>query len=157
MPDDGGGGEGGGGGGGRLLIFQEWAAGGSVAGVVKAFGPLPDATTARYLRDCLRGLAHLHAHRVIHRDIKGDNVLIDASGVAKVADFGTSKEQDAEGTRLDMNQTVCGTPYFWAPELMRNAGYGRKVDVWSVGGLGLQMATGDPPWYGAVPEQNSRG
>ena len=59
------------GGGGRcLLIFQEWAAGGSVAGIVKAFGPLPDATTARYLCHCLRGLAHLHANRVIHRDIK---------------------------------------------------------------------------------------
>ena len=77
-------------------------------------------------------------------------MLIDASGVAKLADFGTSKEQDAEGTRLDMSQTVCGTPYFWAPELMRNAGYGRKVDVWSVGGLGLQMATGDPPWKGVA-------
>ena len=70
----------------RMYIFLEYCGGGSVASVLKKFGPLSEAVIRRYLRGCLRGLSYLHSHDVIHRDIKGNNVLI-VSGDAKSDDL----------------------------------------------------------------------
>ena len=115
---------------GELYIFQEWVAGGSLSGVLKRYGNLP---------------AGLHEHRVVHRDIKGENVLIDTSGIAKLADFGASKQMDG-GTIDETHHSLKGTPYYMAPEQMEQTNSGRKVDVWSMGGVALLMAKGDPPW-----------
>ena len=90
---------------------------------------------------------YLHENHIIHRDIKCGNVLIDQHGVAKLADFGASHRLGADGTLTrDAKLTMRGTPYFMAPEVMTGETYGRKTDVWSLGGLLVQMATGEPPW-----------
>ena len=131
----------------KLHIFQEWVPGGSLSAVVRTFGGrLDDDVNRRYLEHCLRGLVYLHEHRVVHRDIKGENVLISDTGVAKLADMGASKRIHAEGTLLDTESSLKGTPYFMAPEQMRQKRVGRRADVWAMGGLALLMATGDPPW-----------
>ena len=130
----------------KIHIFQEWVPGGTLAANVKAFGgTFDDAITRRYLRHVLNGLVFLHAQRVVHRDIKGENVLISDTGVAKLADFGASKRLGEEGTLMQTG-SLRGTPFFMAPEQMTGKAVGRKCDVWAVGGLALLCATGDPPW-----------
>lgn len=84
---------------------------------------------------------------MIHRDIKGGNVLIDDRGTIKLADFGASKRLSADGevsTGSDQCAvTLKGTPYFMAPEVIRQTGHGVKADIWSLGGTVLQIATGE--------------
>mmetsp|Transcript_16592 Transcript_16592/g.23650 ORF Transcript_16592/g.23650 Transcript_16592/m.23650 type:complete len:754 (-) Transcript_16592:366-2627(-) len=75
-----------------FYIFQEWVPGGSLAGLLKKFGPLSTPIIQRYLMQILRGLAYLNEHRIIHRDIKGGNILVDDRGVVKLADFGATKQ-----------------------------------------------------------------
>ena len=132
----------------RLHVFMEWIPGGSLASILKTFGnggSFDIVVTKRYLLDVLRGLVYLHDHRIVHRDIKGENVLIDSDGTAKLADFGASKAVSVDGTMNESTQ-VRGTPYYLAPEQLQQKRVGRKADVWALGGLVHLMATGDPPW-----------
>ncbi|KAJ8603776.1 hypothetical protein CTAYLR_000335 [Chrysophaeum taylorii] len=130
----------------KLHIFQEWVPGGSLSSVLKTFGgTFDDVVTRKYLGDCLRGLEYLHNHRIAHRDIKGENVLVSHDGVAKLADMGASKRVSPDGTMNDSTQ-VRGTPYYMSPEQLKQERVGRKADIWALGGLALLMATGDPPW-----------
>ncbi|KAL7505234.1 hypothetical protein ACHAXN_006010 [Cyclotella atomus] len=131
-----------------LNIFQEWVAGGSVSSLLKKFGAFSPAVVRSYTTQILQGLDYLHSHHIIHRDIKGGNILISNDGSVKLADFGASKRVEAFGTDPDKMMeelTVRGTPYFMAPEVFEEK-YGPKADVWSVGGVVFQMATGSPPW-----------
>ena len=133
-----------------LYIFTEWVPGGSLKNVVEDFGPLPTPVVRGYTRQMLEGLQYLHEQGVIHRDIKGGNVLIDDRGTIKLADFGASKRLSADGesssTEDQCAVTLKGTPYFMAPEVIRQTGHGVKADIWSLGGTVLQIATGLPPW-----------
>jgi len=129
-----------------LYIFQEWVPGGSIASMLKQYGPLSEPVVKRYLAQILHGLAYLHDNRVVHRDVKGGNVLVNEFGVAKLADFGCSKRMGPDGTLGDTHQSMRGTPFFMAPEVMQNDHPGRASDIWSFGGVALQMATGEPPW-----------
>lgn len=133
----------------RLYIFQEWVAGGSLSSVLKTFGgstgAFDDVVTRKYLRDCLSGLVYLHDHRIVHRDLKGENVLISDVGVAKLADMGASKRISPDGTMNDVTQ-IRGTLWYMSPQQLKQQRVGRKTDVWALGGLALLMATGDPPW-----------
>ncbi|KAH8064464.1 MAP kinase kinase kinase [Aureococcus anophagefferens] len=132
---------------GLLSIYQEWVPGGSIDSLLAKFGgTFADSITKRYAEETLKGLAYLHEHRIVHRDIKGGNVLVTEGGRAKLADFGTSMMMAGETAGDGGAETLCGTPYFMAPEVMKGDTYGRKSDVWSVGGLLLQMAGGEPPW-----------
>lgn len=99
-------------------------------------------------REVLRGLLSLHAIRRVHRDIKGDNVLLDMDGSVKVADFGFCAELSK---RLGKRNTVVGTPFWMAPEVVRGANYDCKVDIWSTGILALECAMGRPPHHGVSP------
>ncbi|KAG5177631.1 kinase-like domain-containing protein, partial [Tribonema minus] len=132
---------------GQLCIFQEWVPGGSVSSLLRRFGPFSEDMTRRYTRQALRGLTYLHQHQVVHRDIKGSNILVDDRGTVKLADFGASicvsDPADAGGGALK------GTPYFMAPEVLQRKPHGPLVDIWSFGGAILQMVTGEPPWYSA--------
>jgi serine/threonine protein kinase len=129
----------------HLHIFQEWVAGGSVTGMLAKFGPFSIDVLRSYLSQTLNGLAYLHENNIMHRDIKGSNILVSDEGIVKLADFGASKR--LENAQKDMMQslTMRGTPYFMAVEVFEEK-YSMKADVWSVGCVAIQMATGSPPW-----------
>jgi serine/threonine protein kinase len=94
----------------------------------------------------LQGLEFLHAHKIMHRDIKGANLLVDNSGTVKLADFGASKRMEDVATIQSGHKSMKGTPYWMAPEVIKQTGHGRAADVWSVGCTVIEMATGKPPW-----------
>ena len=127
---------------GVLYIFQEWVPGGSLASVLQKFGPLDVGVVRKYLHQVLQGLDYLHSNEIVHRDIKGGNILVDLQGQIKLADFGASKHIE-NGT---MSSSMKGTPYFMAPEVIEERYDGKKADVWSLGGAALQMITAEPPW-----------
>ena len=130
---------------GVLRIYQEWVPGGSVDALLRKYGKLSEVIVKRYASHTLEALDYLHRNNIIHRDVKGGNVLITDKGDVKLADFGTSVMMAGE-TQDNNIKALCGTPYFMAPEVMTGETYGRKTDVWSLGGLLIQMATGEPPW-----------
>ncbi len=127
-----------------LYIFQDWIAGGSLADLLKKYGPLDEPAVKSYTQQLLCGLAYLHKNNVVHRDIKGANILIEKDGTIKLADFGASQEFDGEGT--SETTTIRGTPYFMAPEVLKLCKYGRKGDIWAVGCTIIQMLTAEVPW-----------
>ena len=127
-----------------LTIFMEYVPGGSLAAMLRRFGPFNQRLVSVYTTQLLRGLHYLHSHRIVHRDIKGGNILVDNNGVCKLADFGASKRLDL--LKNTAEQSLKGTPYWMAPEVIRQAGYGRQADIWSVGCTVIEMATGRPPW-----------
>jgi serine/threonine protein kinase len=98
---------------------------------------------ARVACDVLTALAFLHAADRIHRDVKSDNILINSRGEIKLADFGRAAQlTDASPKR----NSVVGTPYWMAPELIRGEPYDVKVDIWSFGIVLIEMAEGEPPY-----------
>lgn len=130
---------------GNLYIFQEWVPGGSVADLLTQFGPFSLGVVCEYTRQILLGLEYLHGNGIIHRDIKGGNILVDSNRTVKLADFGASTKLTAFN-QTQVTTTVKGTPYFMAPEVLSSSRYGRKGDIWAVGCTMIQMLTGDPPW-----------
>ncbi|XP_030066428.1 mitogen-activated protein kinase kinase kinase 19 [Microcaecilia unicolor] len=131
-----------------VSIFMEFVPGGSIASIIKRFGPLPEIVFCKYTKQILQGIAYLHANRVIHRDIKGNNVMLMPTGVIKLIDFGCAKRLacvSMSGTQSEMLKSMHGTPYWMAPEVITESGYGRKSDIWSTGCTIFEMATGKPP------------
>jgi len=138
-----------------LYIFTEWVPGGSLQSLLKKFGRFKESVVQNYTLQMLNGLKYLHENGVVHRDIKGSNILVDDRGNVKLCDFGASKQVTGGGNNSNNlgNQTIQGdnlslkgTPYFMAPEVITQTGHGRKADVWSLGCTVLQMSTGQPPW-----------
>ncbi|KAG5180304.1 kinase-like domain-containing protein [Tribonema minus] len=127
-----------------ISIFQEWVPM-SVTSLLVNFGPFKERRVVQVTRQILEGLVYLHAKRVVHRDIKGSNILIDDRGVVKLCDFGASKMLDLNQLGLG-DHTRVGSPYFMAPEVLLRQEYGAQVDIWSLAGAMLEMATGNPPW-----------
>lgn len=99
----------------------------------------------KYTLQVLEGLEYLHENRIVHRDIKGANVLADSAGNVKLADFGASKRLQTIKTMTGF-KSVQGTPYWMSPEVINGDGYGRKSDIWSVGALVVEMFTTQPPF-----------
>ena len=116
---------------------------GSVDALLRKYGRLSEVIV-KGIAHTLEALDYLHRNNIIHRDVKGGNVLITDKGDVKFADFGTSVMMAGE-TQDNNIKALCGTPYFAAPEVM-TGGPGRKTDVSVTGGLLIQMATGEPPW-----------
>jgi len=125
----------------RLFIFMEMAPSGSIASKISQYGPIPEDAARKYTQNMLSGLNYLHSQRqpVIHRDIKGANVLLYPNAIAKLGDFGASKQL---GTISNENKSLIGTPYWMAPEVIRESGHGRKADIWSVGCTVIEMVKG---------------
>ncbi|XP_041467063.1 mitogen-activated protein kinase kinase kinase 2-like isoform X2 [Lytechinus variegatus] len=130
---------------GTLSIFMEFMSGGSVKDELRNYGPLTEMVTRKYTRQILEGTAYLHDHHIVHRDIKGANVLR-ASGNVKLADFGASTRLQTIHSHITGMKTVTGTPYWMSPEIINGEGYGRRADVWSIGCTVVEMLTTKPPW-----------
>ncbi|NXP12523.1 M3K19 kinase, partial [Thinocorus orbignyianus] len=131
-----------------LSIFMEFVPGGSISSIINRFGPLPEIVFCKYTQQILQGVAYLHDNCVVHRDIKGNNVMLMPNGVVKLIDFGCARRLawvSLSGTQSEMLKSVHGTPYWMAPEVINESGYGRKSDIWSVGCTVFEMATGKPP------------
>ncbi|NXA26889.1 M3K19 kinase, partial [Ibidorhyncha struthersii] len=131
-----------------LSIFMEFVPGGSISSIINRFGPLPEIVLCKYTKQILQGVAYLHDNCVVHRDIKGNNVMLMPNGIVKLIDFGCARRLawvSLSGTHSEMLKSVHGTPYWMAPEVINESGYGRKSDIWSVGCTVFEMATGKPP------------
>ena len=96
-----------------------------------------------YAAEIVLGIAHLHENNIVYRDLKPENLLLDIEGHIRITDFGLSKK-DVEG---DTAQSLCGTPEYLAPEILRKVPYGKSVDWWSLGILIYEMINGLPPFY----------
>jgi serine/threonine protein kinase len=130
-----------------FTIFMEFVPGGSIRSVLDRVGPLDERVIRVYCKQLLHALTFLHGHRIVHRDIKGANLLVDGMGFIKVADFGaSSKLADVAVPSDKQNPEIRGTPLFMAPEVITQVGHGRKADIWSAGCTVIEMASGRPPW-----------
>uniref|UniRef100_A0A7M6DQA5 Protein kinase domain-containing protein n=1 Tax=Clytia hemisphaerica TaxID=252671 RepID=A0A7M6DQA5_9CNID len=127
-------------------IFMEYIAGGSLAGLISNFGALNESIYQRYTQQIMSGVHYLHKFGVIHRDIKGANILITVKGNIKLIDFGCAKELSISVGSTVLLKSVKGTPYWMSPETVRGTGCNHKSDIWSVGCTVMEMATGKPPW-----------
>jgi serine/threonine protein kinase len=133
----------------RIWIVMELADEGSVTDLIAEHGTLKEDQIKIICKSVLGGLAYMHDLKIVHRDIKPGNLLLTTRGECKLADFGISTVMSGGQTRM---QTMIGTPYFLAPEVISGSqGYTAKVDVWALGITTIQMAEGKPPYFDINP------
>lgn len=129
-------------------VFVQWMAGGSVASMLDRYGPFSEPVILHYTHQVLGGLAYLHQNHILHRDLKGANLLVDGTGRhLKIADFGSASRLSSKATLAgEFQGQLLGTISFMAPEVLRGEDYGRSCDIWSVGCVMIEMATNAHPW-----------
>ncbi|XP_031953093.1 serine/threonine-protein kinase PAK 3-like [Corvus moneduloides] len=127
---------------GELWLAMEFMDGGTLSDVLGAVY-LEEGQIGAVCRECLQGLQFLHSRQVIHRDVKSCNILVGTDGSVKLADFGLCAQLTPE---LSKRSSSVGTPSWMAPEVVRGEAYGPKVDIWSLGIVGLEMVEGEAPY-----------
>ncbi|KAH3745847.1 Mitogen-activated protein kinase kinase kinase ANP1 [Pelomyxa schiedti] len=136
-----------------LNIFMEYVGGGSLSSILSKFGPFSENMVRSYTKQLLQGLAYLHENNILHRDIKCANILLD-TGVGrenvKLSDFGCSRNITDTIAQSQPN-SVRGTPFWMAPEVMLANGHGPSADIWSLACTIVEMVTGKPPWSQQFP------
>ncbi|KAI3633125.1 hypothetical protein MIR68_009200 [Amoeboaphelidium protococcarum] len=136
---------------GVLTMLLEYVSGGSIASLVARQGPLDMELCRSYARQIVNGLIYLHEQGIIHRDIKGANILVTSDDIIKISDFGVSKLVDQVG--VEQRCSVKGSVFWMCPELVTRNYLTTKVDVWSLGCVVIEMATGRRPWMPLDPMQ----
>ena len=134
----------------KFNIFLEYVPGGSVAAMLNSYGKLKEPLIRNFVRQILDGLSYLHSKDIIHRDIKGANVLVDNRGNIKISDFGISKRVEVSNlgnpTKHNNRTSLQGSVFWMAPEVVKQISYTRKADIWSLGCLIVEMFTGEHPF-----------
>lgn len=128
----------------KLYVVLEYCVGGELFFHLSRAGRFSEGRSKFYASEILLALAYLHSQNIIYRDLKPENLLLDAQGHAMVTDFGLSKEGIEDNISA---KTLCGTPEYLAPEIVMKQGHGRAVDWYSFGALIYEMLTGLPPYY----------
>ncbi|WVF69329.1 hypothetical protein IAT40_004105 [Kwoniella sp. CBS 6097] len=158
----------------NLFIVLEYCENGSLQTILKKFGKFPESLVSVYISQVLQGLIYLHEQGVIHRDIKGANILTNKDGSVKLADFGVSSRSTTQPTlggrngsggsggslgsinggkgERDDNEVV-GSPYWMAPEVIEQSGASTASDIWSVGCVVVELLEGKPPYGDLAPMQ----
>ncbi|KAJ2746800.1 mitogen-activated protein kinase kinase kinase [Coemansia sp. BCRC 34301] len=146
---------------GVMSMFLEYVPGGTVQSLVQQHGPLPESVVHSFLRQIVAGLGYLHSSGILHRDIKGANILVDETGTCKISDFGVSRKVDCTslaaaaamaggdgvgGRKRSIKGKILGTVPFMAPEVARSSQYTAAADIWSLGCVVVQMWSGRGPW-----------
>ncbi|KAF8583337.1 kinase-like protein [Ramaria rubella] len=127
-----------------LYIILEYCENGSLHNICKRFGKFPENLVAVYISQVLEGLVYLHDQGVIHRDIKGANILTNKDGSVKLADFGVASSTTTGAVN---DAAVVGSPYWMAPEVIEQSGATTASDIWSVGCVVIELLEGKPPYH----------
>lgn len=130
----------------NLFMLLEYAIGGELFTYLRRAGRFPLGTTKFYAAEIVCALEYMHNLNIVYRDLKPENLLLDARGHIKIADFGFAKVIPDNKT-----WTLCGTPEYLAPEIILGRGHGRPVDWWALGILIYEMMAGFPPFYDETP------
>lgn len=136
----------------HFYLVLEYCAGGDLSQFLRDRGRVAEAAARRFLTQIAAGLCVLHRENVLHRDLKPQNILLSDSSddpELKIADFGFARALQPQ----DMAATVCGSPLYMAPEILRHEPYDAKADLWSVGTILFELLLGKPPFSGANPMQ----
>eukprot|EP00758_Cryptobia_borreli_P005969 Tbor_TRINITY_DN5029_c0_g1::TRINITY_DN5029_c0_g1_i1::g.14256::m.14256 len=134
-----------------VYIQMELVPGGTLANVIKKTGKLSELRVGKFTKQLLCALQHIRYHNIVHGDIKGANTLISVDGRLKLGDFGSSRRLNSPS---ELITGIAGTPYFMAPEVIREEGHNCQADVWSLGCVILEMATKAAP-YQHLPEMQA--
>lgn len=131
----------------RIYLVLEYCGGGDLSAYIQRYGRVSESVARHFMRQLAAGLQVLQEKNLIHRDLKPQNLLLattSATPLMKIGDFGFARSL----TPLQLADTLCGSPYYMAPEIIQSQKYDAKADLWSVGAILYQLVVGKPPFDG---------